>query len=796
MILKALCYAFLCFILCTSVLGQTTYSIKGTITDSLNNPIEFGNVIALSPIDSSVVKGTAFWDGTFVLNGLEAREVLVRITSPDYITYFSSHNFMESDTLVDMGAIVLMEAVQTMGEIDVVVRKPMFERDLDKLTVNVEGTILSEKGTVLELLRSAPNVIVRADGSVMVVGKGAAIIYLDGRRVNTLEILNSLQASDISKIEIVDNPSAKYDAAGNAVIEIHTKSGMMDGYDVQFGWRGMYRTEVQTAYWSSISYRKKWFSIFASAFQYMGTIHEDENYYREVYGSPFTTMENTVERETFNNFNSGYNINMDFRLDSVNTIFINYAGSRRKIQPYVLNTNVVYQDSILAGSLESVSEGTNLNWMHSPALGYRLKIDTLGSEFRVTGQYTNFAGNTLTDIFQTSNFGTSTQQHYNNFNYNKIHVLSAQADYVKKWKNKLTFSSGLKFTSVTNESAVDLQEEIGGVWYTDSSTYNEFNYNENIGAAYSEIRGNWGKFSYLAGLRFEATVMQGNSLTAGGSVIDRHYQSFFPNVQLSYRIIDDLIMGASYNYRITRPTFQDMDPFVIFVDSLTAFRGNPNLRPSYTHNAEWSLIYKEYASIKLGYQRAIDPMFLTVEKDDIANTFSAITKNIESSEMYTLAFVVPWENDWWTTFNAFGYYFNNFRYADNETIIASTKPTWYISLYNEFRIPKVFNIELNWEYYNPGTQGFFIARPYQFAMASISRSFLDNHLKVNLTLYDPLLLDVERAYSNLLNFYVDYWSWTDSRSIMLTLRYNFGKLKNNGMVGRNIDAENKNRIKD
>lgn len=784
-----------CILFQYATIAQETYGIKGTIRDSSGQFVESGNIIVLSPADSSVIKGTHFWDGRFELMGLEERNVLIKATAHGYMPLIRPENLTERDSLISIDDLILYPDVQSLDEVSVVAQKPMFEREPDRLIINVEGTILAEKGTVLDLLRSAPNVIVRSNGSIEVVGKGAAIIYLDDRRLNTLELLNSIQANDVAKIEIIDNPSARYDAAGNAVIEIKTKSGAMNGYEVQLGLRGMYRTEQQVAYWSSVSIRKNWFSMYASAYQYAGTLHEDENYYREVYGSPLTTMDNSVEREIFHNFDTGYNLNMDFRVKKDNTIFVNYSGSRLKSEPFVRNTNEVYEDGVYSGLLESESNGNQTRLMNSVATGYRLNMDTLGSEFRVTGQFTGFSSDNIVDITQRSNFSTSVEQSYRNFNENRIRVYSTQSDLIKKFRNKMELSAGVKFSSVGNESFVDLRENVNGSWQTDSSTYNSFDYLENIGAAYVEFRGSIKKLHFITGLRYEGTRMTGNSFISGTGVVDRKYHNLFPSVMMNYDITKDLIVGLSYNYRIQRPLFQDMDPFVIFIDSLTAFRGNPQLLPSYTHNAEASLVYMEYASIKLGYQRSVDPMFLTVEKDLNANTFSAITKNIKSSEMYTIAVVLPWENDWWTTFNAFGYYVNDYRYENNQQIVASTEPTWYISLYNEFRIPKLFNIEINYEYYNPGAQGFFIAKPYQFLMASISRKFLDNKLAVNFSVYDPFIWSIERASSNLSNFYVDYSSWMDSRSFMLTLRYNFGKLDNKYLVGRDIDRENKNRIK-
>lgn len=775
--------------------GQNTLGIHGYVSDSTGTAIETGNIILLSPEDSSVVKGTNFWEGEFQLMGIESTHFLLKITAQGFQTYLEEKNLNPTDSLAELDTIVLSASVQSLEEVSIVAHKPMFQRELDRLVVNVEGTILSEKGSVIDLLRSAPNVIVRSSGAVEVVGKGAAIIYLDGRRINSLETLNALQANDIARIEVVDNPSSKYDAAGNAVIEIFTKNGVSNGYEGQVGVRAMFRTEQQMAYWASFGLRKNWFSMRLSAYQYAGTLHEEEQYHRKVFSSPLITMENSVSRAIEHNFDTGYNLDMDFRINKNNTVFVDYNGSRRQLKPHALNNNLIYEDSVSVGTLESDSKGIETKWTHSIATGYELKLDTLGSKFSISGQYTNFSGKNTYDITQTTNYGTPIEQYYRNQNANDIGVYTAKSDLTKKWSDKIEFNTGIKYSSIGNSSNVDLKEQVNESYVTDSSTYNWFEYRESIAAAYTEIRGKLNKFHYLAGVRYEGTNMQGSSYLSGTGVINRTYHNLFPTVQLSYHFTKDLVLGMTYNYRISRPSFQDMDPFVIFVDSLTSFRGNPQLVPSYAHNAELSLIYMEYASIKLGYQYNVNPMFLSVVKDDATNQFSAITKNIQSSEMYTIALVVPWENKWWTTFNSFGYYVNDYRYANNQQIIASTKPTWYISLYDEFRIPKWFDIELNYEYYSPGSQGFFIAKPYQFLMATISRKFFDKKLSVNISYFDPFKWSIERASAELYDFYVDYSSWMDSRSLMFTIRYNFGKLTNNQMVGKDIDRDSQNRIK-
>jgi hypothetical protein len=434
--------------------------------------------------------------------------------------------------------------------------------------------------------------------------------------------------------------------------------------------------------------------------------------------------------------------------------------------------------------------------MHSISGGYVRKLDSLGSELSVVGQFTNFDFNSNSEIDQTSIFQNTVYNKFRSDNFNDIRMISGQVDYNKNFSERIKLALGAKHAYVTNASGIDLQSLQNNTWVSDASYYNEFDYKENITAAYSELRGRSKKLSYSAGLRYEWTNIEGNSYVAGTGIVNQSYHNLFPNVQVNYDFTPDLIMGISYINRIQRPSYTSLDPFISFVDSLTSFRGNPKLQPSYVHNVEMNLVYMEYASITLGYSRMFNPMYLTVIQNPGTNTFSALTQNIESSEAYSIGLVIPYEWPWWTTFNAFGYSWNNFRIVDADATVLNNEPTWYVSLWNEFRFKKICTVELSYEYVSPGSQGFFNAKAYQSFGGSISRAFFDEALSVRLSVFDLFKQNIERAESALPGFNVSYRSWSDTQSFMLTLIYEFGKLKDNSMEATSIDGETKDRAKD
>ena len=222
----------LVFTLCftTILFSQTSfYSISGTALTKDNKPIEFGNVIALSIKDSSLLKGVPFQNGDFKLDGILIDSVIIKISSIGYSDFVKAVVRQNSDSIINLGKIVLKED-NTLSEITVSAKTPLFEMDGEKVKVNVEKTALNSAGNALDVLRRSPGIMVSNSDNVSVFGKGAAIIYLDGLLISSTDILKSLPSNEIKSIEIIRNPSSKYDAAGMAVINITTIRNSLQGY--------------------------------------------------------------------------------------------------------------------------------------------------------------------------------------------------------------------------------------------------------------------------------------------------------------------------------------------------------------------------------------------------------------------------------------------------------------------------------------------------------------------------------------------------------------------------------------
>ena len=221
---------FLLFIISTINSVANNYVITGKIIDTENKLIEIGNVILLNPKDSSIIKGELFMSGQFRISSISDDEILLKITSVGYQDNLQLFKRTNTDTLVDIG-IITLKINNNLKQVEVISKLPLFERDGEKVKVNVENSVLSSAGTVLDVLKKSPTVMIDNSDNVSIFGKGNAVIYIDGQQIASNDILKTISSTEIKEIEIIANPSAKYDAAGKAVINISTKKNNLEGYN-------------------------------------------------------------------------------------------------------------------------------------------------------------------------------------------------------------------------------------------------------------------------------------------------------------------------------------------------------------------------------------------------------------------------------------------------------------------------------------------------------------------------------------------------------------------------------------
>jgi hypothetical protein len=774
---------------------ESFFSIKGQLVDSQNQTIEVGNVLVLKSADSSLIKGTYILDGFFELEGLNASDFLVRLTALGYTdTTFSVQTNLKEGVL-NLGILSLSNN-NNLQTITVESTVPTFKSERGKVIVNVEKSMLSNSGTALDVLHRSPKVIVNSKDEVKVFGKGAPILLLDGQPVTAQE-LKTIPSTEIKEVEIIKNPSARYDAAGRSVINIITLRQNIEGYNGRV-LVSLTQARFFSAYGNlSFNYKKKKWSVgLTYGFNYNRNWSAD-NYIREYpsNGTDTMRMDNNIESFFTTPQQHYYRFKAGYRPDSISIIGIQYRGSIGQYQSRIDNDNQITQNRQNFNHISALTNGSSNSLNNSVNLNYTRDLDTLDSELFIAGQYSNYTKNGLDKINQIQRMPLDTQYNtYLNENQSAINIINGQIDFTKGFKNKMLFQLGAKNAFIMNNSTISfLEQNDQGQWFRDSSYSNGYSYNENILGFYSQVNWENEKWFAEAGVRAEWTTLQGFSKVDGSETLGRNYWHVFPTASLSYNIMEDLQTSISYTTSIERPSFGDLNPFVDFIDKYSTETGNPYLVPAYTHSAEWALTYMEMASLEFEFARTFNHMDIFIDKT--GNSFNITTKNYAKVDQINVSLNIPYENKWWTTYNAFGFSYTMLQYDKGSDLLNYNRPMFYAYSYNAFRIPKVFNLEVTFQYVSGGAEGYFTFNPFYELGASIERKFLDDKLSVRLSFNDILYSYRESGKSLVSDFNINYQNRYNTRYVQLAISYNFGKLKAKGLKDRSVNRSEAGRIK-
>jgi outer membrane receptor protein involved in Fe transport len=789
----------LLFINCSLFAQLPSFTIIGKALSTNKKPIEFGNVIALTAKDSSLITGAPFENGQFKLMGLSSDSFLIKISSVGYREKMKMCFLSQNDSIIDVGEFILEEA-NSLSEITIAAKVPLFEMDGEKVKVNVEGTSLTTAGNALDVLRRSPGIQVSSTDNVSVFGKGTAIIYIDGMLLSSVDILKSLPSTDIKSVEIIRNPSARYDAGGRAVINITTIRSTLQGYNGNIVQNTMYIKSLFSYTGFRINYTKNKWSTFIGFGTNMGQQWTSDEYKRTYKTNDSTAMEmnNSIyDKQNFKNVYY-YRAGLNYRPDSTSTFGVLYYGFYNGQNNTTDNNNVVLQNNQSQYQLHTFTNGLPVTTNNAVNANYIKRLDTLGTELFIAAQYGVFNIKNISTIHQETKYnGFILNEDKRNLNTNDINIITAQVDFTKVFNKQWKLESGIKESNISKTSDIKFENYKGASgWISDPSYLNGFSFSENIVAAYTELRYKKKKLNSRLGLRSEMTKSDGFSKVLNKKIIDRQYINLFPSAFLGYDFTPDLTTSLTLSSRINRPTFQDLDPFINYIDSVSSFRGNPYLLPEYTNSVEAALVYMKEANITFGYNNTKGSLNLVVDKlTDSTDAFTATTKNLNKSETYSAGITIPYELKWWTTANYFGYFITNFTYQQNGVTVKNNKPTFSIYLYDEFRFKKICSLEITYEYTSSAVDGIFVSKPFSMLTATLKKNFFKDKLTCRFMANDILRSYIMRGQSNIPLYNVNYKSYVSTHYYMISLNYKFGKLKNNNYKNRSVSDDEYNRVK-
>jgi hypothetical protein len=629
----------LCFAVLLIASVSFSQSITGTVKDSRHEPLAGATIRLLNPADSLPLQSASSEvNGRFNFHPSRTGMFILSIDVVGHTPYRQRINLDSMQNQLQLADIMLEPAkAKELTAVTVRSKKPLLEHSVDKTTVNVDAMISAAASNVLEVLSRTPGVSVDNQGSISLNGRGGVLVLIDGRQTymsaqDLASYLKSLPGATLDKIELIDNPSAKYDAAGNAIINLQLKknraAGLTGGVAAGYS-QGTYGRQN---YSMNLNYHIKKITLFTNAGYNVDKNYSEDLYRRQYYQADGDLSSTVMLDNNQRNKGKSYNFmgGLDYQL-SDKTI-LGFAGNfnhgnRNGQFDYYSETFDPAKQLTGKGYGNTVSQdkrnnyGLNLNIQHKfSRKGQELSGDVNYLHYQSRGQQEleNFLEEQPASVVPESRFSYQLPS--------SIRIYTARADYVQALGKKGKLEAGVKSSFVKNDNTSDYYDKGGMTPEYDPALSNRFIYKENINAAYVNEQQSWGRISTQVGLRVEHTSINGkqpaNAATADTS-FSRNYVNWFPSVAVSYKLdsVGKKILSVVVTRRVNRPNYQSLNPFLFYRDNYSYSGGNPMLNPQIQNRYELKyqhgqllnlgLSYNDFRGVILPTTRTEDSLFIT-----------------------------------------------------------------------------------------------------------------------------------------------------------------------------------------
>ncbi len=807
-------FLLLCSIKTIQAQTIETARIAGRVTQTGDKPVEFATITLLKAKDSSLVKGAiADINGKYEFEQVKQGKYLIAAAYVGMTKAFSKPFEIRGSAPVTIETLSLGTDAKNLKEVNVTAKKPFIEQRADKTVVNVENSIIGSGGTAMEVLEKSPGVSIDKDDNINLKNKSGVIIMIDGKPTNmssqdVAQLLKSMPSSNIEQIELITNPSAKYDAAGNAgIINIKLKKNKTVGSNGNVSIFGAYGLTPKWGGSLNLNHRNEKFNLFGS-YNYN---HRENEQHLGLYRTGTTNGQyNVFDQQNVRNRKSDYHgvkVGMDYFLNKNNTIGVMVdAGFRDQSEPANSITLIGGKETIDSTlKTHTFNKGNWRRWAYN--VNYRAILDTTGRELNVDLDYarnTDKQGNsiysTIWDALGKNYMHGDTSR---NNQPNTIDIKTVKADYVHPLPHQAKFEAGVKLSFVKTDNDVRFDSLRSGNWVYDKNRSNHFIYKENVNAAYINFQKQFKKVNVQLGLRAEQSNVEGNSITIN-RVTDTSYFNLFPSVFVSYDATKNHQLGISYSRRLQRPDYEDLNPFEIYLDRYTIVAGNPYLKPSYSNNIELTHTFKHFLTTSVGYTHTKNKITQIVEADKDVNTGDTLTLrykylNVAKSDIVNLNISFPVTiTKWWSSFTYLSAYYNKYQtIVDNQSVSVSgggfmgrTQQT--------FTLPAGIAAEVSVFYLSPqiADEGLFRMKPMSAVDLGVSKQIL--HKKGNIKLNVSDVFNVQRFRGSFENAgrYTGVTSKWESRQVRLTFNYRFGNTSIKAARTRKTGLEDEqNRVK-
>ncbi|WP_199118217.1 TonB-dependent receptor [Pedobacter sp. ASV28] len=740
----------------------------------------------------------------------DKKAYVLKISSLGYegltVNFFYGENELR---LKEFGKLKLDPKAKKLKEVNIAGNQKIIEMEGGNIVFNVSRSISAQGTNALELLGRAPGVSVGTDHNISLNGKAGAAVLIDGKQTylsnrEVAELLKSMSSSDIKSIEIINSPSAKYDASGTAgIINVRTLKSVVQGFNAAFTTGLSYGVYLRNNQDLSLNFRKNRLNIFGNYSHFIG-------YYSYLYGA-----DRMQESKFYNSFTDdidkrkkmGSRLGADFAIDKNHTIGILLNGNfifgggitDTRTDIGLAQTNNVDQTLTAINDYyyqKTQRYNVNLNYKYEDTLGRVVNVD---ADY---GDFTKGSGNLQSNKYTTADHVILSDNLYRSVNAIDIGLRAIKVDYTTNlWKGKL--ETGAKYSSVSADNDSKFLEIKTEGEIIDPDRSNRFVYREEIANAYVNYQKTFGKWQLQAGLRVENTSSNGkldeiSSVAGNVNATERNYTNWFPFLSATIKPSVAHNFSLSYSRRIDRPAYQNLNPFIYLLDELSYWQGNPFLTPQLSHRLLLQYVYKSSTIIGLGYTYTDK---FSVEVTDVVDDTKIVMvpRNLGTQQHLALTLtqmLSPYK--WWNiTFNGtfFGLH-NDIDFGGGRKLNLK-QVAGRMNLQQSFKLPYQLTAEIV-GFYNSKR----LAGANQFAKATsqvdigLQHNFMDKKATLRLVFSDIYKGSKASSVQRIDGLYVHNYSYFETRQVKLNFSYRFAAGNAKGPRNRSSALENENgRIK-
>lgn len=715
--------ALLCLFIST-LTGNAQCRVIGVIVDKDKLPVGQATVLLLHARDSVLVKGAVTEkNGAYIFSNITAGQYMVSSTYAGFLPVYSSVLVIKTDEKLEVDTLTLAYKEVVLAGVRVDAKKPMFEQKIDRMIINVESSITNAGSTALEVLMRSPGINVnQQNNTISMNGKEGVVVMLNGR-INRMPItavvqmLAGMSSSNIEKIELITTPPANFDAEGNAgFINIVLKTNTLYGTNGSFSVTGGYGLHAGPVVSNSINFNHRKGAV---------NIYGDLSYNRIKLNSRATANRyvksngNLLEsfmvndRDDFRR-NANARLGIDYEINNRLTLGLLLTGFSNVYGMDALNTT----NNFLNSKLDTVmvifnterhpqhNYGANINLAHTMKNDQQLILNLDYVHYKIANVVDYF------NKFYNAGGALVGSQNTQSNKATPIDFWVAATDYKKGLGKNANLDAGLKATVSTFINDVAVQRELQSGWSKDPAFTSIHHLRESILAAYTSLSLMLGKkTSSKFGLRYEYTNSNLGAETVK-NIVDRHYGNLFPNFFLAHALNGNSSINFSYSRRITRPTFNDMAPFVYFIDPNNFLSGNPALQPATANAVKADYLFKQ-SVFSLSYthdKNTITNFVPKVNTENNQQTWSA--ENQKDRHIVAMSISLPVTvRQWWTMQNSITGQWQQLNAYLKMEPLQITQANVNINTTQTFTLPKAYSLELNGAYQSGGLFGIYKMKP-------------------------------------------------------------------------------------